>query len=145
MRQVPRLVFANACHSAEIEKALPQFADLNQRISPLKQHAGLAEAFFRKGIRNYIGAGWAVNDAEALQFASTFYRQVLGIQRVNGKAEAVRTAPPATLGESLSHARTVLLGSGDGVNRGSTWGAYQHYGNVNAKLLAFENVDFGED
>jgi hypothetical protein len=145
MRQVPRLVFANACHSAEIDQFVPELAMINQRVAPIVQHAGLAEAFFRKGIRNYIGAGWAVEDGEALRFATEFYRQALGLRIVHGQVETIGTAPPGTVGESLAHARRVLLDAGDGVNRSSTWGAYQHYGNVNAKLVAFENIDFGAD
>jgi hypothetical protein len=49
VRQVPRLVFANACLSAVT-------ADLAHQQ---RQQVGLAEAFFGRGIENYIGTGWS--------------------------------------------------------------------------------------
>jgi hypothetical protein len=124
VRQVPRLVFANACHSA---------AASDHEIEPemLRQHqVGLAQAFFARGIKNYIGAGWAVDDDAARELAVNFYRQALG--------RPVPTAPPATLGDSLANARRALFSQGAA---SSTWGAYQHYGHANDKLLPLANVD----
>ena len=82
--------------------------EMNRRL------AGMAEAFFARGIQNYVGAGWPVDDDPAVTFASLFYENALG-----GK----------TLGESIAEARQAIMG------RGSTWGAYQHYGQVNGKLI----------
>jgi hypothetical protein len=135
--QVPRLVFANACHSSQLDgrKAVEQSA---------VQQASLAEAFFSQGVQNYIGAGWEVDDDQALTFATHFYLQALGLQLKPEKAggngaglELHGSAPPATLGESLASARLKLL---DLHATGTTWGAYQHYGRVNDKLLPFRNV-----
>jgi CHAT domain-containing protein len=75
----------------------------------------LAQAFFERGVQNYIGTGWPVDDAAALEFAKVFYREAL-----SGN----------DLGSSLSKAREAILTSG------STWGAYQHYGQATAKLIA---------
>jgi hypothetical protein len=109
-RRVPRLVFANACFSAVIkERPAMTFDEMNRRL------AGLAEAFFERGVRNYIGAGWPVDDGPAVQFATVFYENALAGE---------------TLGDSVAEARKQILG------QGSTWGAYQHYGQVNGKLLA---------
>jgi hypothetical protein len=108
-RRVPRMVFANACFSAVIKERQAMTADeMNRRL------AGLAEAFFERGIQNYIGAGWPVEDIPAVEFASVFYQNALAGE---------------TLGDSLAAARNAIK------RQGSTWGAYQHYGQVNARLV----------
>lgn len=131
--QVPRLVFANACHSSEVDASeRPLSAIMIQNVS-------LAEAFFARGIQNYIGAGWPVDDDQAVAFATQFYLQALGIQLTPPRlVELNGAAPPDTLGDALARARRFLLESGC---RGTTWGAYQHYGHANAKLLSFTNDD----
>lgn len=114
LRRVPRLVFANACFSA----GLPT-------IESNRQLAGLAEAFFDRGIENYIGAGWQVSDEHAIKFAQTFYQTTIE----NGRS----------LGEALSEARMSISPQHrkDVLPSDSTWGAYQHYGNPNARLVNF--------
>jgi CHAT domain-containing protein len=79
-----------------------------------RQLAGLAEAFFERGIMNYIGTGWPVDDLPAVTFAKVFYESVL------------RGEP---LGDALSTARQQIL------DQGPTWGAYQHYGQVTSRLV----------
>ncbi len=108
-RRVPRLVFANACFSGVIRTGKPFTLQESNRSL-----AGLAQAFFERGVQNYIGTGWPVDDAAALEFAKVFYEEAL-----SGKE----------LGPSLSKARKAILTSG------STWGAYQHYGQATAKLI----------
>jgi pimeloyl-ACP methyl ester carboxylesterase len=108
-RRVPRLVFANACFSSVIKERKAMAAnEMNRHL------AGMAEAFFERGIQNYIGAGWPVDDIPAVELASIFYKSAL-----RGK----------TIGESLADARNAIIG------QGSTWGAYQHYGQVNGRLI----------
>ncbi len=105
-----RLVFANACFSAVVREGPALTADeMNRHL------AGLAEAFFERGIQNYIGTGWPVADDPAVTFAATFYEEAL-------KGE--------TLGEALALAREKIL------SEGSIWGAYQYYGQVDATLVA---------
>lgn len=112
VRRVPRLVFANACFSAVIKERPAMTADeVNRRL------AGLAEAFFERGIPNYIGTGWPVDDVPAVEFASVFYKNALAGE---------------TLGDALAAARRGIMG------QGSTWGAYQHYGQVNGTLITKE-------
>jgi hypothetical protein len=127
VRQVPRLVFANACFSAVTAAT---------QVDPRRQLVGLAQAFFARGIQNYIGTGWQVDDALAADCARYFYRQALGLySRPDG--EAVKdTAPPDTLGDALAVAREAIRQAG----RDSTWGAYQHYGRANDKLLPYRNL-----
>ncbi len=69
VRQVPRLVFANACFSAVT-------SDHNEQR---KHMTGLAQAFFARGIPNFIGAGWQVDDACAEECARWFYARVMGL------------------------------------------------------------------
>jgi len=111
-RRVPRLVFANACFSAVVREGKATAAEDSKQ-----QLAGLAEAFFERGIENYIGTGWPVEDSPAVKFATVFYQEALAGE---------------TLGDSLSTARKEIL------DNGPTWGAYQHYGQVNARLIARE-------
>jgi pimeloyl-ACP methyl ester carboxylesterase len=120
LRHVPRLVFANACFSSKLSEENLNFnlatSETNRRL------AGLAEAFFARGIENYVGAGWQVDDAYAVRFAETFYEHSLE----GGK----------TMGESLAEARSVISAqAAEPVAVNSTWGAYQHYGDANTKLV----------
>ena len=108
-RQVPRVVFANACFSAAFNNNIvPTAEEANRKL------AGLAEAFFERGVQNYIGTGWPVEDKGAQDFAQVFYEQTL-------KGEF--------LGDALAAARR-HIGKAD-----STWGAYQHYGQSNVRLV----------
>ena len=104
-RRVPRLVFANACFSGAIHGGAAHDAqELSYGL------ATIAQAFFERGVPNYLGSGWPVNDAQAATFAAEFYKGVLGAR---------------TLREAVSAARGKIYGEAGG----STWGAYQLYGN----------------
>jgi len=140
-RRVPRLIFANACFSAVVNKNRQLgAAEMNRHL------AGIAEAFFERGVQNYIGAGWPVQDDLAVNFATTFYERTLTGQTLDvvnkeldfqdgGKPgpDGEETPPgftaDRTLGQSLRHARERII------HDGSTWGAYHHYGNANDFLL----------
>jgi hypothetical protein len=127
VRQVPRLVFANACFSAVT-------TDQNERRGHL---VGLAQAFFARGIPNYIGTGWPVDDACARECARWFYTRVYGLRRPADGDAVIGTAPPATIGDALLEARRAVAK----LQKGSTsWGAYQHYGRVSDKLLPLPNT-----
>jgi CHAT domain-containing protein/cytosol aminopeptidase family protein len=118
-RRVPRLIFANACFSGVIRAGKPfTMQESNRGL------AGLAQAFFERGVQNYIGTGWPVDDAAARTFAETFYKAALS---------------GADLGSALAKARNEIL------HEGSTWGAYQHYGQATAKLMAFSTRKFAGD
>jgi pimeloyl-ACP methyl ester carboxylesterase len=108
-RKVPRLVFANACFSAVTTRG--------QALSSDEQSKGLAsiaQAFFERGVSNYIGSGWPVNDEQATKLARTFY-------------EGLLTGKPIC--DALQAGREEISGYGN------TWGAYQHYGNPNDIVL----------
>jgi pimeloyl-ACP methyl ester carboxylesterase len=108
-RKVPRLVFANACFSAVTTKGRALSADEQS-----KGLASIAQAFFERGVSNYIGSGWPVNDDQATKLALIFYEDLL-----IGKP----------LCDALQRGRAEVSGYGD------TWGAYQHYGNANDVML----------
>lgn len=108
-RKVPRLVFANACFSAVTTKGQALSADEQS-----KGLASIAQAFFERGVSNYIGSGWPVNDEQATKLARTFYGGLL-------------TGKPIC--DALQAGREEISGYGD------TWGAYQHYGNPNEIML----------
>jgi hypothetical protein len=141
VRRVPQLVFSNACFSSVVTQGRPLSADeMNQRL------AGLSQAFFERGVPNYLGAGWPVADDLAVKLAAEFYArcltgraarefppQSMG-QEAHGAAGNVARLTPMTLGESLAEARNLIL------NQGSTWGAYQHYGQPNARIFVPEQT-----
>jgi CHAT domain-containing protein len=110
-RRVPRLVFANACFSGAIH-ATPAF----DRAELARGTATLAQAFFERGVPNFVGTGWPVDDEKAVTFAVTFYERL------------VEGAP---MRAAMQAARRRLLESGSG----STWGAYQHYGDPDDVLV----------
>ncbi len=115
VRRVPRLVFANACHSAEVTAGGSHL-----------QMVGLAEAFFQHGVMNYLGTGWEVDDELAVRFADAFYRAALGVDSDEPAAAVIARRPwrEAVRKESPADA---------------TWGAYQFYGQPEAKLIRVED------
>jgi hypothetical protein len=109
--QVPRLVFANACFSAVTNNGVEPIAEESNR-----KLAGLAEAFFERGVQNYIGTGWEVFDEDAKTLAEVFYREAM-----MGRL----------LSDALAEARKTIFAQ----HSTSTWGAYQHYGQSNTRLV----------
>lgn len=133
-RRVPRLVFANACFSSVVTPNQLSAEEVNRRV------AGLAEAFFERGVPNYLGAGWPVKDDLAVRFATEFYARVLTgmpapdfapslLPEQEGNRRAVLHARPTTFAEALTVARRLIL------HEGSSWGAYQHYGQGDGRLV----------
>jgi hypothetical protein len=132
VRQVPRLVFANACFSSVT----------TEHDEQRKHMTGLAQAFFGRGIPNFIGAGWQVDDACAAECARWFYACVMGLRLPQARGGVVGRAPPATIGNALLEARRAVQSFDP---QSSSWGAYQHYGHVNDKLVAMANAPATED
>jgi hypothetical protein len=133
-RRVPRVIVANACFSAVVNPGTPLTpAETNRQL------AGIAEAFFERGVQNYVGTGWPVQDDVAVEFATTFYEIALAGCRLGPPSKRRDTARPSnssrqaacpcTIGDALREARRAIL------HRGSTWGAYQHYGQATDWLI----------
>lgn len=110
MRVVPELVFFNCCHLAarDIDQALTPDGPILRTYNRPEFAAGVAEELIRIGVRCVIAAGWAVEDAPAAKFATTFYTSIMEGNRF---IDAVATAR-----------RDAWLAGGN------TWAAYQCYG-----------------
>ena len=109
-RNAPWLIVANACYSGRLRQGDPY-----PSLEAARKGAAIAEAFMDRGVRNYLGTGWTVDDDQAVRFAKTLYRQLL------------RNAP---LAEAVGAARKAVFDE----QTGSTWGAYQFYGDPNDRL-----------
>ncbi|HSC81400.1 MAG TPA: CHAT domain-containing protein, partial [Chitinolyticbacter sp.] len=111
MSIVPDLVFINCCYSGldgAREGAASDFPVLA---------ASLATAFMGMGARAVVAAGWAVDDAAALAFASSFYDSMLSGER---------------FGQAVLAARQRVYDEFNQQN--NTWGAYQCYGDGDFQL-----------
>ncbi len=106
----PRLVVANACLSARTSFLRKDEASLLP---------SLADEFFRRGVRDYVGTAWEVNDQGAVLFMEELYAGLLA-------------TPASTIGESVQRARKALWEQRS--LYGSLWAAYQHYGDPLARL-----------
>lgn len=128
MDLAPRLVVANACLSARTSARTSQVKRRNNEIGDADLLPSLADEFFHRGVRNYVGTAWEVDDDGAVLFAQTFYETLLG----GGAAAAERRAPAETIGRSVLAARRVLYARQD--DYGSLWAAYQHYGDLREQV-----------
>lgn len=114
--RIPRFVFSNACESGITPDRARERSAL---LAPT-----FAEAFFGRGVANFICTAWPVDDAAALEFARRLYRGILGLRGPGHPAEALH--------EAMSAARCELAQLGLGGLQ--TWGAYQHYGDPNFRF-----------
>jgi tetratricopeptide (TPR) repeat protein len=113
----PHLVFVNCCHQGHIDpSAEARTAARAQRGRRPDLAASVAVELIRLGVRGVIAAGWAVDDAAAERFADCFYDHVLG---------------GAELGKAVLEARKAAYELQPG---GTTWGAYQCYGEPDWRL-----------
>lgn len=106
--RLPTLVFFNACESARVRKRLRSRIRLVQKVT---ESAGLAEAFLRGGVANFLGTYWPVGDSAADSFASIFYERLLAGQPI---------------GEAIQQGRRRVMGLGR--QDGRDWADYLHYG-----------------
>jgi pimeloyl-ACP methyl ester carboxylesterase len=110
--RTPKFIFANACESG----IMPSRPDLSSPELP----AVFAEAFFKKGVANFICTAWPVADAPASAFAEVLYKNLLG--------DGVQIVP---MYEALRKARREIAAT-------TTWGAYQHYGDPYFRLFGHQ-------
>jgi len=123
MQRVPELVFINCCHLAKTD-----MANLLDTRPPPSLHrpdfaASAADALIKLGVRCVVAAGWAVDDAAAETFATSFYRVLLDGRRF---IDAVAIAREAAY--QLPN---------------NTWAAYQCYGDPDWCLPGW--LDSGPD
>jgi hypothetical protein len=119
--RIPKFVFSNACESG----VMPDRAsDRNDQLAP-----SFAEAFFNRGVANFVCTAWPVDDVAAREFASTLYSNLLGVQKATASHPADGSV---AMHEAMKRARLTIAATPNGR---STWGAYQHYGNPYFRLL----------
>jgi pimeloyl-ACP methyl ester carboxylesterase len=124
---VPALIVANACLSGLVSDA--RTSSSTAKAGPARGTddlllPGLADEFFRRGVRNYVGTAWEVNDTGAIMFAKILYENLL--PKYPG-------GPGGTsLGEALLKARLAL--KDEDATFGALWAAYQHYGDPDLRL-----------
>jgi CHAT domain-containing protein len=113
----PALVVANACLSGLVAPGAPaDGAPRDAAREAARLVPGLADEFFNRGVRDYVGTAWEVDDAGAILFATTLYESLLPLP---GSAAS-------SVGEAVRLARLALWDQR--ARFGSLWAAYQHYG-----------------
>jgi hypothetical protein len=121
----PAFVFSNACESG----ITPARSD--ERSVDLAP--SFAEAFFARGVTNFVCTAWPVEDRSARDFALTLYAGLLGLV-VNAQPEQAgepngltyHKRLPLPMYKAMQQARTAIAMPPSSIR---TWGAYQHYGN----------------
>ena len=112
---LPSLVFFNACEAGR-GRGKPDNRKKELTIDEqLERSIGLAEAFLRGGVANYLGTYWPVGDESAKGFAETFYGELL-----NKK----------TIGDALLQGRIKVRNEIKSVD----WADYIHYGSYDFVL-----------
>lgn len=112
---LPALMFFNACEAGRVRGAsrtAPVGKKNNNVRKRLTESVGLAEAFLRGGVANYLGTYWPVGDESAAAFAETFYTELLKGRTVGA---ALRAGRGKVLHEikSVDWADYLLYGSPD--------------------------------
>jgi hypothetical protein len=118
--RVPRFVFSNACQSGVTPDRTREAA-----LAPT-----FAEAFFERGVANFVCTAWPVNDRAAGAFALTLYAHLLGLRPAD--AGGWVRGRPTTMHEAMRAARLRVMTRVDG---GRTWGAYHHYGDPHLRFF----------
>ena len=112
--RLPALVFFNACEAARVRRGAERKDAKLTVAKRIERNVGLAEAFLRGGVANYVGTYWPVGDESAKTFARTFYGDLL-----NGKS----------IGAALGSARAAVFKL-----RSVDWADYVHYGSYGFAL-----------
>jgi CHAT domain-containing protein len=122
----PSLVFANACLTAATSQKLRSGGRAGDPRTEADLLPSLADEFFRRGVRNYIGTAWEVSDVGAREFARKFYDALI-------PSPDQEDAKPKTLGEALWVARCEVKKKEKEYD--ALWAAYQHYGDPQHYLV----------
>ena len=109
LQSVPEMVFLNCCYLGLVDDEKSRRERREHDFPGLA--ASISEELMKIGVHAVVAAGWAVNDAAALTFATEFYEHMF---QGCGFGRAVREARQLT---ARQHSNT------------NTWGAYQCYGN----------------
>jgi pimeloyl-ACP methyl ester carboxylesterase len=105
---LPALVFFNACEAGRVRRATRGGQAAPSMRERIDRNVGLAEAFLRGGVANYVGTYWPVGDEPAKLFAEQFYRSLMKGQ---------------SIGEALLAGRRTVW-----ERKSVDWADYIHYG-----------------
>jgi CHAT domain-containing protein len=105
MSNTPELVFVNCCFLGQTDGIAEEFFRNRYKLA-----ANLGTQLIDNGVKAVVVAGWAVDDAAALEFARDFYTNMLAGD---------------TFGSAVQKARRNIYQK---YSRNNTWGAYQCYG-----------------
>jgi hypothetical protein len=119
--RIPRFVFSNACESGITPD---RASERSSKLAP-----SFAEAFFARGVANFVCTAWLVEDTAAREFAVELYSRLLGVKKEKGNY--VR-GTPEPMHSAMRWARLEIARRDYGVR---TWGAYQHYGNPRLRFF----------
>lgn len=110
---VPRLVVANACHSAAAGK--PVGVSSEHPYEGVEASRTLVSGLLTAGARAFVGAQWQVPDKVAVTFAGAFYEAVAPV-----------AGGPQPIGEAMRRGRRAVCEAHPGQ---PAWAAYALYGN----------------
>jgi hypothetical protein len=108
---LPSLMFFNACEAGRIRAPKNANEKKLAMVKRIQRNVGLAEAFLRGGVANYLGTYWPVGDAPAKQFAEVFYGELLRGESVGDALLKARQKVQDL--KSVDWADYVLYGSPD--------------------------------
>ncbi len=106
MSTVPELVFVNCCFLGKTSGAAEAYYRNRYKLA-----ANIGTQLIDNGVKAVVAAGWAVDDAAALDFTKSFYESMFA---------------GYSFGDAVQRARKVIYGKYKDSN--NTWGAYQCYG-----------------
>jgi pimeloyl-ACP methyl ester carboxylesterase/tetratricopeptide (TPR) repeat protein len=107
----PELVFVNCCFLGKIDAAQEELYQGRYKFA-----ANIGTQLIENGVKAVVAAGWAVDDAAALEFANVFYTCMFDGYE---------------FGKAVMQARKVIYENHKHTN---TWGAFQCYGDPFYKL-----------
>jgi hypothetical protein len=123
--RIPSFVFSNACESGITPD---RSGERSAGLAP-----SFAEAFFARGVSNFVCTAWPVDDLAAREFALRLYEGLLGIERIadpNNQRPSLtyryKPQAPKLMYAAMREARQTIAAPPYDFR---TWGAYQHYGN----------------
>lgn len=125
--RIPKFVFSNACESGVTsDRPRPPSSGLAPSF---------AEAFFARGVENFVCTAWPVDDGAARHFALTLYSSLLGLRAEDGEASRWSPVAPRPMHAAMRAARLEVARWPRGH---CTWAAYQHYGDPYLRLFDLE-------
>ncbi len=105
MSTTPEFVFINCCFLGESDANAEKYYQDRYRLA-----ANMGTQLINNGVKAVVAAGWAVDDAAALEFTDVFYKSMFD---------------GYDFGASVKKARVHVF---DKFKHTNTWGAYQCYG-----------------